>query len=122
MDFTLKTSFTMCISGPTGSGKTSWIENLLKQAHNIYDKPPGKVLYCYKVYQDRFNDMNDIVDEYHKGIPSVEKLEEFCLESHNATIIIDDLAEAVTKEFTEFFTVFSHHYFCNSSNSFTILP
>lgn len=110
MDFSLKTSFTACVIGSSKSGKSFLIENLLRNAHFMYDRKPGKIMYCYKVYDEKFNDMKDIVDVFHKGIPSAEKLEEFSLVTTNGTIVIDDLAEELTKDFSQFFTVYSHHF------------
>ena len=109
MDFSLKTSFTAVVCGPSRAGKSSFIVNLLRKSHDIYDRTPGKVMYCYKVHQQEFDGMQDIVQEFRKGIPSVEELEEFSQTTSNGTIVIDDLAEEMTKDFTQFFTTYSHH-------------
>ena len=57
---------TICISGCTRSGKTTWLRRLLEE--KLIDIPPKRIMYCYGVWQDVFDSMKDI--EFHEGLPS----------------------------------------------------
>ena len=61
-------STTICISGCTRSGKTTWLRRLLEE--KWFDIPPKGIMYCYGVWQDVFDSMKDI--EFHEGLPSTK--------------------------------------------------
>ena len=52
-----KTPFTSILSGMTSSGKTTWIQNLLKIKDQIFTEPPAKIILFYKVIQDLYLEM-----------------------------------------------------------------
>ena len=67
----------ICISGPTGAGKTQWVYRFLKHVSGMYVKnPPKKMLYCYGVYQSLFDDMERTVPNltFQQGLPTVFRL------------------------------------------------
>ena len=37
------------MSGMTGSGKTTWLYNLLKSKDAMFEEPPKKIIYCYSI-------------------------------------------------------------------------
>jgi hypothetical protein len=103
----------MCITGPTGSGKTEWVFKFLKHLRGMYIKdPPKKVLYCYGVYQSLFDEMERIVPHItmHHGVPTQADIEEFSDGSHSL-IILDDLMQSVLgdKNMELLFTQGCHH-------------
>ena len=63
------------VSGPTGSGKTSWTHKLL--INNMFTKLISSILYCYGVYQGYFDEMKMMTHniEFHEGLPSLEKVQ-----------------------------------------------
>ena len=56
----LKHPFTMLIAGPTGSGKTYFVRNMINNAPRICDPPPVNITYFYGEYQNMFNSMPDV--------------------------------------------------------------
>ena len=57
------------ISGPSGSGKSELVKNLLKERKLFYP-PPKKMVYCYDWRQPRFDRMkkqSNVI--YYKGLP-----------------------------------------------------
>lgn len=95
-----KHPFTCIVSGPTGSGKTTFVKELLKNSHMI--KPsPKRVVWCYGVYQDLFKSLPGV--EFNEGLPDQTHLTDRTL------LIIDDLMFQQDEKITEIFTKNSHH-------------
>ena len=103
--------FTATISGSTGSGKSTWLYKVLQQKNEMFDTPVHNILYCYGVWQSLFDDMEKHLDiEFHEGLPSLSKIDDFANGQHNI-IILDDLQDRVSKsvEAEQLFTRGSHH-------------
>jgi hypothetical protein len=104
--FKFKHPFTCLISGPTQSGKTYFVENILKNISKTVEPPPTKIIWCYGEYQDRYNNFPDniILCEGLTGLDEIDKNEKNLL-------IIDDLMQEVgnNSEIAELFTKGSHH-------------
>ena len=86
----------MCIAGPTGSGKTFWIHRFLKDLSGMYeDIQTDKVLYCYGIWQPLFSEMEKELSfiSFHNGIPSENEIDEFSSQNHHRLIILDDLLD-----------------------------
>ena len=63
----------------------------------MYSKdPPSKVLYCYGIHQDLFDDMEWYVPNFQSRqvLPTVEELDESTRDKRHKLIIIDDLMHA----------------------------
>lgn len=78
----------------------------------MFENRRGKCLYCYGIWTDTYSEMeNELADiEFHKGLPSLEILEEFADGSHNM-VVLDDLMTEVgkTKDADKIFTLGAHH-------------
>ena len=111
LDLRLKTPFTMLVSGPSSSGKTTFCRRLLENRHSIFTKASGKVFWFYKVYQPIYTSMLQlgVVDEFEEGMCSMEWL----AEHRNSTIVVDDQALDVSEDTSKIFSVGSHHYNVN---------
>ncbi len=101
MDPRLKHPFTCVISGPTGSGKTSFVTRLLEHACNMIDPPPQKVLWCYGEWQSLYASIKGV--DFVEGMPDVKQLQQHTL------VIIDDLMAETDERITKLFTKTSHH-------------
>ena len=55
MDFRLFCNRTMCVAGPSHSGKTTFVIQLLDHRHEVFDCKPNRVVWCYGVYQHELN-------------------------------------------------------------------
>jgi len=95
--------FTCVISGPTGSGKSVFVQRLLKHVKIVVNPPPDRILYCYGAYQKLFSEMEGV--EFNEGLPS---LDEFDGGKHTL-VILDDLMHETNTVVSKLFTKVSHH-------------
>jgi adenylate kinase family enzyme len=114
LDLRFKCPFTLLVAGPSGCGKTTFIYQLLNQSEKLFNKPPGKVFWFYRVDQKIFHWMksNGTVDEFIQGMVTMDWIKENITEP-NCTIIIDDLSGDITSDTANIFTVGSHHHDVN---------
>ena len=63
VDVSVKWPFKWCLVGSSGSGKTIFSLNLVKNIHRIVDIPPTKIVLIFKEYQK-------IYDEFKKYFPT----------------------------------------------------
>ena len=88
------------ICGTTGSGKTQWVYKLLKNAKGMFvQDPPESILYCYGVWQDLFEDMEEKVPgiTFHEGLLNSDTLNDISTNGKHNIIVIDDLAHQLVK-------------------------
>ena len=76
------------VAGPSGSGKSELVEQLLKEK-TIFEKPPRKIIYCYDRWQPRFDRMKYC--KFVKGIPVEGSLQKWFKPQDNGLLILDDL-------------------------------
>lgn len=104
-----KHPFTCMIAGPTQSGKTHLIYNILKHNQIIVDPLINKIIYCYSVWQDFFNQFSSIQPQviFHQGIIDLAEINP----SENNLIILDDLMSESQSNSSvlNLFTIDSHH-------------
>ena len=105
----------MLVSGPTSSGKTTYARNLLVQRRLKYDRPPNRVFWFYKVYQETYERMLQLglVDEFVQGMPTMQWIEENIGNMKNCTLVIDDMALEANEDTAKIFTIGSHHFDLN---------
>ena len=101
---------TVVISGPTGSGKSTFTFKILLNLNNMFSYPINKVYYFYSVWQKSFETEDIKKIEFIKDIPNQESIEKISNNLHNL-IIIDDLqTSALNSEFiANLFSRESHH-------------
>ena len=114
LDFRLKCPFTMLVSGPSKSGKTTFVKKLLIKRNIIFNKQPGKVYWFYKVHQDINDRMEQlgIVNEFVEGMCTMDWIKDNVTEN-NCTVVIDDMALEATDDTARLFSVGSHHFKIN---------
>ena len=104
---------TVCISGGTGCGKTTFCYQLMRESTQMFTQPVHKILYCYGVYQNLYEEMEQIIPnlEFHEGLPSQSKINELTQDMNHNLVILDDLALSVTKssDMEQLFCQTSHH-------------
>ena len=59
-DIRLKENFKIFISGPSRCGKTFFVVNLLENLTKIAKAPPTFIIYVYKVWQYKFDEMRNV--------------------------------------------------------------
>jgi energy-coupling factor transporter ATP-binding protein EcfA2 len=121
VDVRIRSPATIIISGPTGSGKTRLLMDLIAAAETIATPAPTEIVYCYDVWQNEFDELDkrqrsDEVGELSipvrmfRGLPDV-RVEFGDDPSVNRWLIVDDLMKEVTedKNSDKLFTKYSHH-------------
>ena len=112
----LKPNSSMIISSATGSGKTYFVKRLLENIDFMYgENPPQEILYCYGVYQEKYDEMLQTLTTpviFHEGLPAAELIKEFSANGQEKIIVIDDLMHlAVDCQAIELlFTQYCHHH------------
>ena len=105
-DIMFKHPFCMTVAGPSQSGKTHFVTNLLLNFQNLITPVPEKIIYCYTSWQDKFDFLTSKIDivEFKQGITDLDNID-------NCLIVLDDLMTEVvdTEDIVKIFTVGSHH-------------
>lgn len=109
MDFRLHCNKTMCVVGPSHSGKTTFVLDLLEHRHSVFDCSTNRVIWCYGIYQHQLN--NTLQQRgyiLHPDIISVDNIQP------NDIIVLDDLLNESknSSEVTAMFTRAAHHKPC----------
>ncbi|CAF1128082.1 unnamed protein product [Brachionus calyciflorus] len=105
--FIFRHPFTCLIAGPTQSGKTYFVRNILKSLHLMIDKKINRIIYCYSAYQPFFESLKTFNIEFVEGIPNLDDINA----SDSNLIILDDLLKECQDNsiIQNLFTVDSHH-------------
>lgn len=99
----------MCVVGPSHSGKTTFVLDLLDRRFEIFDCKPNRVVWCYGIYQ---HDLNKKLQSkgyvVHGDIINVSEIQP------NDIIVLDDLLNESrnSQDVTAMFTKAAHHKPC----------
>jgi len=87
MDVRFKHPFTALVSGPTGSGKSYFVRDLLRHRSQLIDTPIHEIIWCYGEWQSLYAEMKkEMSINFHEGI-----LEHLPTDDKPRLVIIDDL-------------------------------
>jgi hypothetical protein len=99
--------YSCLISGPSKSGKTKLLGDILRN-HRVLIKPTiERIVYCYGVWQKEFDEMKELGIEFVQGLYDTS---EFSASTRNL-VIYDDLMDecANDKSIQDLYTRGSHH-------------
>lgn len=101
----LQHPFTMVAAGPTGSGKSWFVRDVLRFKQEMFSIVPDKIVWFYGIYQPLYDEIPDVT--FIEGLPSNYQ----DLLGVNSLFVIDDLMSecANDKKLTHLFTRGSHH-------------
>jgi len=97
------------VAGPTNSGKTHWIRQLL--SNDMFTQPVASIFYCYGVYQPLYNEMKEMLPiTFKEGLPTLDDIESLH-DGQFHIIVLDDLMEKIVKsqDMQELFSKYCHH-------------
>jgi len=104
LDPRFKHPFTCLVAGPTGSGKTVFVQKFIKHINEMMVPKPTEIYWHYGQWQASYETMKTIV-HFREGIPKMSDYEGYS----DRLIIIDDLMDETNASVTELFTKGSHH-------------
>ena len=118
----------MMIVGPTSSGKTTWLKNLIQHKNEYFNVKSKIMLLFYKESQKIYDEMEQLMSDgktnernlpvfkKYKNIPkSVEELKDVFIaypKNIPKIVIFDDFLDEVGPALKHLFTVLTHHYNC----------
>lgn len=109
MDFRLHCDRTLVIAGPSQSGKTSFVLQLLDRRDEIFKCNINRILWCYGVYQPKLNTLLQSKGFIlHSNIVDVSDIQPYDI------VVLDDLIHESknSSDVTAMFTRAAHHKPC----------
>ena len=106
---------TAILSGPSNSGKTTLVYEILKHARHIFHDPRciQNVIFFYKQWQNIYDIMQqELKIDFINSVPTIDVLKEKTQEASGdggSIVIIDDFMQELTKDVSVLFSTLSHH-------------
>jgi hypothetical protein len=96
---------TALLSGPTMSGKSHFLVQILTNIQTMMSPPPDRIVYCYARPQEKISSLPGI--ELTEGLPDLDSFDS----SINNLVILDDLIDECESNpaIQKLFTVDCHH-------------
>jgi len=106
-DLKLKLPFGCVISGPSSSGKSTFVQKLIFNSNQLIDPPPKSILYCYGEYNPLVPELQRAGISIYSGVPPEDLIKK---QPKPALIVLDDLMYSIEEKYlSELFTKKSHH-------------
>jgi GTPase SAR1 family protein len=116
LDASIKHPSTIIIAGQTGSGKSYFTKELLKNKNTFTPNPPKHVIFIYKEWQTLYDKLKaeKLVDEFVCGMPDDNDIKKIMekYKKNGSIMVFDDLMSDIGKSMSNCFTVYSHHLNC----------
>ena len=108
-DAVFRHPFRCMIAGPSESGKTNIIKNLIFQNQKLIYPPPNNICYCYAKWQPKYDEILNFDKniKFIKGLPDISEFDPSC----NNLLILDDMIKLCveSEDIFNLFTTDSHH-------------
>ena len=109
-DVRLKENFKVFISGPSRCGKTFFISKLLENIETFAKEPPETILYIYKVWQSKFDEMKSVVNGFIEDNENIIQQIKGISHGQRIFVIFDDMINSKSLEdIATLFTVDGRH-------------
>lgn len=114
----IKNPATIAIFGATGSGKTFFVFEILKNSKLLFENPncalPENTFIFYKLWTKEYENNKHLIssNNWFQEKPTRQKIEEiatFKSLDHGSTVIIDDYQQNLDADIIDVFSVLSHH-------------
>ncbi|KAH7706677.1 Protein Y57G11C.18 [Aphelenchoides avenae] len=97
----------MVVSGPSSSGKSTWLLRFIRHAEELIDPPPAQILYAYGEYHNHVPELEKAGVLTHAGLPSEEHIDS-CKKP--LLLLLDDLMLVSSEQYlSNLYTKKSHH-------------
>lgn len=97
----------MVVSGPSSSGKTTWLMKFIDHCSVLIDPPPAQILYAYGEFHHHVPELEKKGVLTYSGLPSEDVIDS-CKKP--LLLILDDLMLASTEEYlSNLYTKKAHH-------------
>merc|ERR1711954_517878 len=105
-DIRLKENFKLFVIGPSRCGKTVFVSKLLENIHAFSKLPPMSVLYIYKVWQQKYDEIKllgvDFIEDNDNAVNNIK----FSVSGQLMLVVFDDLIGlSLLKSIANLFTV-----------------
>lgn len=110
-DLRFRTPCTFLLAGPSQCGKTSFLLNVLRSRHEMFDVAPDHVIYFYNRAQPIFKKFKDLVAKWINALPTADVLNEMTLpqaDGRGTIVVIDDFMQQINADISTLFTVLCH--------------
>ena len=109
-DIRLKENFKLFLSGPSRCGKTFFIADLLQNLATISKDPASFIIYVYKTWQWKFDEMKHLVHVFIEDDENVvEKIKEYA-SGQSILVVFDDMINSKSlNTLAPLFTVDGRH-------------
>ena len=99
-DFMFRHKFSLLVVGPSQSGKTAFVEQILTKNRIFYEaKKPQRILWYYSQWQERYQAMKSAIGKdihFYRGLPNFQDdLREIDPKCNNVIIFDDLMAQAI---------------------------
>jgi DNA polymerase III delta prime subunit len=105
MTLPFKHPCTIIVAGPTQSGKSTFIQNLIREKHTLFDQNLSEIIYCLPRGQPVGDNLRNVVKVF-EGIPEADLFSD----CKPRLVILDDLMRETDGNVVDLFTKGSHHY------------
>ena len=105
-------NFKIFACGPSRCGKTCFIIDIIQNLQNIAKTPPSKVLYVYKVWQQKFDELKEsgLVDHFVQDQKDLVQKLKTLSNMKSSLIVFDDLINSSNlQEIANLFVVDGRH-------------
>ena len=109
MDVRFKSDRVMCVTGPSQSGKTQFVLQLLQRRGEQFQRPLNKVLWCFGIPDPQLQHvLQEKGYQAHRGLPKESDIEPMSI------CVLDDLLteSETSKDVTNMCTRVAHHKSC----------
>ena len=103
MEVALRHPFALIASGPSSCGKSYFTLRFIKYVEQLVKPKIQKVLWCYGVYQEIFDEHPHI--RFHEGLPDINEFDG----KERTLLVLDDLMGEGDDKIMQLFTKMSHH-------------
>ena len=109
-DVRLKENFKLFISGPSRCGKTFFVADLLQNIQTFAKQPPSQVIYIYKVWQSKFDEMKSVVHIFIQDEKNIiDKIKEYATGAPVLVVFDDMINSSSLSDLASLFTVDARH-------------